>query len=171
MTHTVVFSHGKDGDPWGNKIVALADVARGRGMQVESVDYRQIDDPMARVTKLHEFVRTLSGSLILVGSSLGGHVSAAVAQTVPVSGTFLMAPAFYMPGFERYTPKPVSCPVVIVHGWRDDIVPVENSFRWGREAAATLHIVDGDHRLNENIPELKELFALLLSRVAENKHA
>jgi pimeloyl-ACP methyl ester carboxylesterase len=165
MTHTVVFSHGKDGDPWGNKIVALAAVARARAMQVESVDYRQIDDPMARVAKLQEFARSLSGPLIFVGSSLGGHVSAAVAQTAPVSGIFLMAPAFYMQGFEQYTPKPASCPVVIVHGWRDDIVPVENSFRWGAQAAATLHIIDGDHRLNDNIPELKELFALFLSRL------
>jgi pimeloyl-ACP methyl ester carboxylesterase len=166
MQHTVVFSHGKDGDPWGNKILALADVARARGMHVESVDYRTIDDPAARVSKLHEFVRTLASPLVLVGSSLGGHVSATVAQSLPVKGMFLMAPAFYMPGFERYTPKPTGCPVAIVHGWRDDIVPVENSFRWGKEASATLHILDGGHRLNENIPELKELFALFLSRIA-----
>jgi alpha/beta superfamily hydrolase len=166
MTHTVVFSHGKDGDPWGTKIVALAEVARARGLQVESVDYRQIDDPMGRVEKLLGFVRTLSTPLVFVGSSLGGHVSAAVAQSVPVSGMFLMAPAFYMPGFEQHTPKPVRRPIAIVHGWRDDIVPVENSFRWAREAAATLHIVDGDHRLSENVPELKELFALFLSRIA-----
>ena len=167
MTDTVVFSHGKDGEPWGNKIVALAEVARGRGMHVESVDYRQIDDPSARAAKLLEFARSLAGPLIFVGSSLGGHVSAAVAQTLRVRGMFLMAPAFYMPGFERHTPKPVGCPVTIVHGWHDDIVPVENSFRWGREAAATLHIVDGNHRLNENIPELKELFALFLRGLSE----
>jgi surfactin synthase thioesterase subunit len=166
MKYTVVFSHGKDGDPRGNKILALADVARARGMHVESVDYREIDDPMARVAKLHEFVRTLTSPLIFVGSSLGGHVSASVAQSLSVRGMFLMAPAFYMAGFERYTPKPAGCPVAIVHGWRDDIVPVENSIRWGREAAAMLHILDGGHRLNENIPELKELFALFLSRIA-----
>jgi surfactin synthase thioesterase subunit len=173
MTHTVVFSHGKDGDPWGNKIVALAEVARARSLHVESVDYRHIDDPTARVAKLLEFSRPLAGPLIFVGSSLGGHVSAAVAQTISVAGLFLLAPAFYMQGFEQYTPRPVRCPVFIVHGWRDDIVPVENSFRWSREAAATLHVIDGDHRLNENIPELKELFALFLGRVtaAENNHA
>src|SRR5665213_1684631 len=41
----VVFSHGKDSDPWGRKITALADVARGEGYEVESVDYRGIDTP------------------------------------------------------------------------------------------------------------------------------
>ncbi len=45
----VVFSHGKEGVPWGSKITALADVARGEGYEVESVDYRGIDTTRARM--------------------------------------------------------------------------------------------------------------------------
>lgn len=164
MSYTVVFSHGKDGDPWGNKIVALAQVARARALGVESIDYRQIDDPQGRVNRLLEFCRTVSEPLIFVGSSLGGHVAATVAQTVKVRGMFLMAPAFYMPGFEQYTPSPAACPIAIVHGWGDDIVPVENSIRWGRAARAELHILDGDHRLNDNIPVISRLFDHFLIR-------
>ena len=41
----VVFSHGKDSEPWGSKIAAMAEIAREEGFQVESVDYRGIDDP------------------------------------------------------------------------------------------------------------------------------
>ena len=48
----VVFSHGKESGPWGSKITAMADVARSLGMAVESVDYRGIADPAARVEKL-----------------------------------------------------------------------------------------------------------------------
>ena len=47
---------------------------------------------------------------MLVGSSLGGHVSAAAAAALRPRGLFLLAPAFYMPGFEAYTPQDVACP-------------------------------------------------------------
>jgi pimeloyl-ACP methyl ester carboxylesterase len=96
--------------------------------------------------------------LVLVGSSLGGHVAAAAAAALPVRGLFLLAPAFYMPGFEAHTPQAVSCPVAIVHGWRDDIVPVDNSIRWAREHRAALHIIDSDHRLQDGIEAIARVF-------------
>jgi len=48
----VVFSHGKESGPWGSKIAAMSEIARGEGFHVESVDYQGIDDPHARVTRL-----------------------------------------------------------------------------------------------------------------------
>ena len=80
--------------------------------------------------------RDYSPAPVLVGSSLGGHVSAAAAARCSRAALFLLAPAFYMPGFEAYTPQDVACPTAIVHGWHDDIVPVENSIRWAREHGA-----------------------------------
>ena len=47
-------------------------------------------------------------------------------------------------------------PICIVHGWHDDVVPVNNSIRFARSCGATLHIVDGDHRLTANIAEINE---------------
>ena len=44
------------------------------GLTVESVDYRGMDDPAVRVRRLLEVCKTLPGELLLVGSSLGGHV-------------------------------------------------------------------------------------------------
>src|SRR5690606_41972057 len=131
---TVIFSHGKDSEPWGAKITAMAQVARRRGLAVESVDYRGMDDPLARVQKLLAFCGTITGDLVLVGSSMGGHVSAAVSAHVPVRGMFLLAPAFFMRGYEQYTPVPAECPIAIVHGWNDDIVPVENAIRFARRS-------------------------------------
>jgi fermentation-respiration switch protein FrsA (DUF1100 family) len=53
-------------------------------------------------------------------------------------------------------------PIFMVHGWHDDVVPVENSIRFARECAATLHILDGDHRLTANIDEInRELAAFI----------
>jgi alpha/beta superfamily hydrolase len=162
---TIVFSHGKDGDPWGAKIVAMAEVARRHGLAVESIDYRGIDDPSARVAKALELCRSLSQPPILVGSSLGGHVSAAVSAVVPTRAMFLLAPAFFMRGFEQFTPTPAQCPIAIVHGWNDTVVPVENSIKFAGLHKTTLHVLDSDHRLQDRIAEICELLDAFLKRL------
>ena len=148
---TVVFSHGKESGPWGSKITAMAAVVRDLEAAVESVDYRGLDDPADRVRKLVGIGAELREPLVLVGSSMGGHVSAAAASRLRPRGVFLLAPAFYMPGYEEYTPQDVACPTAIVHGWHDVIVPVENSIRWAREHQAALHLLNSDHRLEDQI--------------------
>jgi alpha/beta superfamily hydrolase len=93
---------------------------------------------------------------------MGGYVSAAAAASLGPRALFLLAPAFYMPGFEQYTPQDVPAPTTIVHGWRDAIVPVENSVRWAREHGATLHVLNSDHRLEDQIPAICTLLKELL---------
>jgi pimeloyl-ACP methyl ester carboxylesterase len=149
--NTVVFSHGKESGPWGAKITAMAAVVRDLGLGVESVDYRGMDDPAQRVEKLLTLGREVPGPIALVGSSMGGHVAAAAASRLDAAALFLLAPAFYMPGFEKYTPQDVAVPTAIVHGWHDAVVPVDNSMRWAREHRAALHILDSDHRLEDQI--------------------
>jgi pimeloyl-ACP methyl ester carboxylesterase len=159
---TVVFSHGKESGPWGLKITAMAEVVRDLGLNAESVDYRGMDDPGERVQKLLQVGAAHEGSLALVGSSMGGHVAAAAAAKLRARALFLLAPAFYMAGFERYTPQEVSAPTAIVHGWHDAIVPVENSIRWAREHHATLHILDSEHRLEDQIATICVLLRAFL---------
>jgi pimeloyl-ACP methyl ester carboxylesterase len=144
--------------PWGLKITAMAQVVRDLGLEVESVDYRGMDDPAERVEKLLAVASALPDSVVLVGSSMGGHVSAAAASRLRTRAVFLLAPAFYMPGFEQYTPRDVPAPTAIVHGWRDDIVPVQSSIRWAQEHKAALHVLDSGHRLEDQI----EMICLLL---------
>jgi len=164
----VIFSHGQESGPWGSKITAMAATVREMGARADSVDYQGIEDPTQRVQKL---VGVLGGidrperSAILVGSSMGGHVATAASTVQPVDGVFVLAPAYYMPGYEELTPPPPDCPLEIVHGWRDDVVPVENSIRFARESLASLHVVDGDHRLTENIDIINELLRLFIGRV------
>lgn len=162
----IVFSHGQDGEPWGSKIVAMAAVARRLDFSVESVDYRGIADPAVRVQKLLATCKSLPGSLVLVGSSLGGHVCTAAARELPVRGLFLLAPAFYMPGYEQYTPEPPQCPIAIVHGWNDTIVPPANSIRYAGRYQTTLHLIDSDHRLTANVDEVCELLERFLQRLS-----
>lgn len=162
----VCFSHGKDSGPWGAKIAAMADLARDRGLTVESLDYRGMDDPAARVEKLVAHCAPLGRPLVLVGSSMGGHVAAAASVRLPeVRGLFLLAPAFYMPGYEALTPEPRARRITIVHGWRDDVVPVANSIRFAAQYHAGLHLIDGDHRLTEHIFEINRFFDWFLDDV------
>jgi alpha/beta superfamily hydrolase len=160
----IVFSHGQDGEPWGTKIVAMAEAARAAGYRVESVDYRGMADPAARVEKLLAFGKTLPSRPVLVGSSMGGHVATAVSQALRARGLFLLAPAFYMAGYEQYTPQPAACPVAIVHGWNDDVVPVDNSIRWAREHRASLHVLDSDHRLTDRLGEIVQYLSQFLAQ-------
>jgi hypothetical protein len=57
-------------------------------------------------------------------------------------------------------------PIEIVHGWKDDIVPPENSIRFASDCYATLHMVDGDHRLTANIDEINYYLARFIDRLA-----
>jgi pimeloyl-ACP methyl ester carboxylesterase len=163
--NTVVFSHGKESGPWGSKITRMAAVVRDLNLGVESVDYRGIDDPAARVEKLLGVGREIAGPMVLVGSSMGGHVSAAAATRLQAAALFLLAPAFYMPGFEQYTPQDVAVPTAIVHGWHDDIVPVDSSIRWARKHRATLHLLDSNHRLEDQIDAICVLLRDFLAQL------
>jgi pimeloyl-ACP methyl ester carboxylesterase len=170
MTRYVVFSHGKESGPWGAKISALADIARTEDYAVESVDYRGIDDPQERVTRLLAYCREFQGRLVLVGSSMGGHVSTAGSRLLRAAGLFLLAPAFYMPGYEDLTPQPAACPITILHGWKDEVVPVENSIRYARAHGAALHVMDTDHRMQDRIREIGyyfEYFLITLDKFGE----
>ena len=163
---TVVFSHGQESGPWGAKIRAMAELVRGLGCEADSIDYQGIADPAMRVNKLIDECGDLDAPLVLVGSSMGGHVATAAAASLQAAGLFVLAPAYYMPGYEELTPSPPGLPICIVHGWRDDVVPVENSIRFAKSCNAELHILDGGHRLSENIDEINYYLRRFIEKIA-----
>jgi len=158
----VVFSHGQESGPWGKKIAALAEIARHEGYEVHSLDYRGIDEPRARVARLVDFCKELSGDLVLVGSSMGGYVAVASASLLHARGLFLMAPALYMEGLPELRAGVLDCPAAIIHGWQDEVIPVEHSVRFAQAYRAALHIVDSDHRLHNQIRVIQYLFEYFL---------
>lgn len=163
---TVIFSHGQESGPWGTKIRAMAELARELGCAADSIDYQGIADPGERVAKLVREAGGIDDALILVGSSMGGHVATAAAETLGASGLFVLAPAYYMPGYEELTPPAPGMPISIVHGWRDEVVPVENSIRYASACRAELHIVDGDHRLTENIDDINYYLRRFIEKIS-----
>lgn len=169
-THGIVyFNNGKESGPWGSKITALAEVAKGKGFAVKSLDYRDLPDADPRVERLLASEAAQADYLILVGSSMGGYVATVASTVLKPAGLFLMAPAFNIPGYAEQNPTPHAEIVTVVHGWSDDVIPVDHSIQFARKfSAAThleLHIIEDDHRLSAQLPFLEMLFARFLNQV------
>lgn len=165
MKTLVLFAHGKESGPWGSKIRHLATIAEGFGAKVLSPDYSDISDPDARVTRLLAMPLPAHDCMVLVGSSMGGYVSTVASQILKPSALFLMAPAFYMPGYVVQTPTPGTSRISMVFGWHDVVIPVENGIRFAQEHQAELHVLNSDHRLNSVLPELGILFENFLKSI------
>ena len=82
----IYFIHGKESGPWGTKIKFLARRAQELGYEVESPDFRAIDNPDARVSRLLDLLEPGTERQVLVGSSMGGY--AALAASAHIQATF-----------------------------------------------------------------------------------
>ncbi|MCC5812626.1 MAG: alpha/beta hydrolase [Ectothiorhodospiraceae bacterium] len=160
-TPTIYFAHGKESGPWGTKISALAELARARGLRVESPDYSFTMDPDERVRHLLRTPDLGGNPLLLAGSSMGGYVSAVASRQLSPRGLFLMAPAVDIPGYAQDTSPGAHC-VHVVHGWRDELIPPERVCGWAQRHKASLHLIDADHALNARLETMKQLFSLFL---------
>ncbi|WP_158970301.1 YqiA/YcfP family alpha/beta fold hydrolase [Paraglaciecola sp. L3A3] len=157
----VYFSHGKESGPWGSKITRLANVAKAQGYSVDSIDYSDILDPDLRVERLISVLENAEDEFLLVGSSMGGYVSLVASEQVIAKGVFLLAPALFMQGYKKQSYSNETN-VEIVHGWSDDIIPVENSIKQAKIIDCSLHLISGDHRLNSSIKTVEQLFLKFL---------
>lgn len=164
----VVFSHGKESGPNGQKITTLAAIAELFDCNVHSVDYRGIESPEDRSDKLSTFIENLNAPL-LVGSSMGGYVSLRAACKKTVSGLFLMAPAVYLPGYQDQEINIKPAPMTIVHAWQDEVVPVENVLRFASHKKAKMLIVTGSHSLNENLSDVSLIFKSCLQELRNER--
>jgi len=164
--HLVVFAHGKESGPWGTKITQLAEVAKRRGYAVLSPDYSFTHEPKARVDHLLQLRPQARKSLVLVGSSMGGYVSAMACAHLQPTALFLMAPALYFPGWDE-EPEGIPALTTVVHGWQDDIVPAERGQRFATRHRAALHLLDSGHTLNDCLPMLCLLMDDLLQRARQ----
>jgi predicted esterase len=101
---------------------------------------------------------------VLVGSSFGGAVVLALLQRGFYAGpSLLLAPAYRGSGVEAQIPDRLR--VLVVHGTRDTVVPIEDSralVKTGTQGAVALVEVDDDHMLG-SLLESDEL-AMLVRR-------
>jgi pimeloyl-ACP methyl ester carboxylesterase len=165
MTTLVLFAHGKESGAWGSKIRHLADIALRLGAQVISPDYSDLASPEERVVRLLSLPLPAHQRLILVGSSMGGYVSTVASRPLKPKGLFLMAPAFYLPGYAEQQPMSGAEQTCVVFGRQDEMIPVAHGIRFAEENRAELHVIEGDHRLNGQIDRVGELFESFLRRL------
>ena len=159
------FSHGKESGPWGFKIKRLAKIATAKGCGVDSIDYRDSMDPDLRVERLLARLQQETRPFILVGSSMGGYVSLVASASIQTRALFLIAPALYIPSFETQQHASTAEHIEVVHGWSDDVIPVQNSIDYARQADCALHLISGDHPLNSSIESIEALFMQFLDAV------
>lgn len=167
-TKAVIFSHGLESGPTGNKINYLSGIAKEAGYLTFSVDYRGIDSPTQRVEKLLQFSDTKYDTLVLVGSSMGGYVSTVASSTLKPQGLFLLAPALNIGHYPLQNPMPHSKKTLIVHGWQDAVIPVEDSIQYAKNHTIPLHILVSNHRLENVLPEIGDLFRQFLTNINNN---
>lgn len=162
----VIWCHGSLSQPWGTKSKALAEIAKDAGLEMDAVDFQDLENPDERVERLSAKLAESDTPTILAGSSMGGYVASAAARDANVLGLFLLAPAFYFPGYAVHVFSRLPEPVTVIHGWEDDVVPVENSVRFAKLHKVDLHILPDGHRLSESIDTIGALFAHFLKRCA-----
>ena len=96
--------------------------------------------------------------IILVGSSMGAYVATVASEIIRPKGLFLIAPAFYLPGYQCTKFKPSAERIEVFHGWQDEVVPPENVWRFCKQHRACLHMLDADHRLLSILPIMVDAF-------------
>lgn len=162
MRKLVIYNHGKDSIPWGEKALVLAEVAKNQGFMFISPDYQDSNDPDWRVKQLLSVDLTTYDNVVLVGSSMGAYVATVAAERIKPKGLFLIAPAFYLPGYACSEFDPGTARIEVFHGWQDDVVPPENAWRFCQTYRANLHMLNADHRLLSVLPVMVEAFGRFL---------
>jgi pimeloyl-ACP methyl ester carboxylesterase len=158
MKKLVIYNHGKDSIPWGEKPMALAEIAKQHEFVFISPDYQLSNDPEWRVAQLLALDMSGYDLIVLAGSSMGAYVATVAAEIIKPAGLFLIAPAFYLPGYAKSQFNPVTKNIQVFHGWQDKVVPPENAWRFCSEHQAQLHMYAADHRLLSILPQMATAF-------------
>ena len=147
----VLFCHGARQDPHGRFSQALA----AAGHEVIAPNYRGLDVVTAADIVTYQILDQRE-PLVVVGQSFGGAVALlavnrAGAARGPATRLLLCAPALFL-AEEVTRPERLRCPaaVILIHGTRDETIPIELSRAFAREHAARLVEVDDDHGLSRS---------------------
>ena len=150
----VIFSHGLEGSPLGSKAKVIKEICKANNVEFTTIDYKDCKTANERVALLESNIKNNSNVLILVGSSMGGYVSAVCSSKYESLGLFLIAPALYLTGYEVQEYKSKSQIINVRHGWDDDIIPVDNSIKFCKIHNCNLTIDYDDHRMSKTRKEL-----------------
>ena len=158
----VFLSHGLESGPGSTKIQAMKSVAeKYPGVVAEAVDHRSSKDPQTRLKQMQaamERVGADPGRTVLVGSSMGGWVCAQASQLTPVLGCFLLAPALALAGYPQSRPQISATFSQIIHGWKDDVVPVMPVLELAQQQRISTLVLNDGHRLENSVQRITHEF-------------
>ena len=157
--------HGRASSPDSPKMQALHAVCVAKGIEDRIPDFSTTNDPHERVAKFQALLRGETRPLIFAGSSMGGYVATRVSQDTAVRGLFLIAPALYRQTYSLDERAPQARAISIIHGWNDEVVPLEESIRFARKFNATLHVIPGDHFLDHRLEEIQIAFGNFVDKI------
>lgn len=166
---SLIYLHGSESDSNSGKARQFRECFPG----MITPDFKgSFEERMIQLQAILEPSRRLSGETessesnlrdasqwTIIGSSFGGLMGTVYTCNNPtrVRKLILLAPALLREPFGSFLDvQPASVPVTVIHGTRDDVVPLEAA----REVAQTLFtnlnyiVVDDDHRLHKTLHEL-----------------
>ncbi len=170
MKPFLILSHGLESGPDATKVTALAKIAAPLGFESVRPDFRdldatrdvrRIDERIARIVR-HAPKNT---PIVLAGSSMGAFSSALASMQLDCVGLFLIALPVAIPNYSRaFEVRRV--PTALVHGWDDEICPVDDAIAFARERGDAITLVRDDHRLGAHVDFIAQVFAQFLQRFA-----
>ena len=176
MIAIVCHPHPQFGGTMDNKVVTtLIRAARDAGAAALRFNFRGVgesqgaySDGIGEVEDLIAVHRWLSKKypntpLWLAGFSFGSFVAARGAEVLAANGEapaalFLVAPPVHHYGFE--TIENVGCPVTVVQGEDDEVVPADKVFRWAESTALAPDLIrfpDSGHFFHGQLVNLREV--------------
>lgn len=172
MRGHIILSHGSDSGPDATKVSALAALAESLGWTTVRPDYREHDlngyagsiDP--RLATLGEAIAASPAPPVLVGSSMGAFVSGLASLDAPVAGLFLLALPTRIPDYPRAFAMRPGVKSFLVHGYVDDVCPVDEALGFARGQGMPALLVNDDHRLGATLGDIEAAFRHFLDGLA-----
>jgi pimeloyl-ACP methyl ester carboxylesterase len=166
MKPFLILSHGLESGPDATKVSALARVATPLGFDSVRPDYRDLDAgrDLSRIGERIARIEALvpkGRPVVLAGSSMGAFTSVLASTRLDCVGLFLIALPVAIPGFDCDF-RAAAVPTELVHGWSDEICPVDDAIAFARGRGDTITLVPDDHRLAAHVDFIAERFRLFL---------
>jgi predicted alpha/beta-hydrolase family hydrolase len=103
-----------------------------------------------------------SGRVVFAGSSMGAFVSGFASLERACAGVFLIALPLAIQGYPRAFAA-ADVPTALIHGWNDELCPVDAAIAFAQSRRAVLHLVDDDHRLGAHVQYCADMFRHFLA--------
>ena len=170
------YVHGYGSGPDGTKAKLLRE-------KLGAVPIRYMEEEELDISRCTENIENAIKNdirVVLIGSSLGGFLSARVAlDNRNVKGLVLLNPAVIPPDSEvKNSPLPekaiqemkdtplfqmrIPCDIFIIRSTGDELIPNEWVLKFAMFQEATVKFIDDDHRINRNLHRLPEMISQFL---------